>query len=635
MKKILFILFIISSHTYGQLTSSISVKRADKLFNEYAYAAAAEMYEKLAENDPQNNYLKVQLATSYRKMNNPEKTAYWYAKAVEAGEVSAVDKLYYAQALMANQEYEKAEIWIEKYQQAINTDRRADALITGIKNIKQFYTDSDVYLIKPVEFNSQAADFSPSYYREGLVFVSARQVGNIGGKIYKWDKSPFLEIFFVDMEDSTGIKARLFDYELNTRYHEGPLSFYENDNKVIFTRNDYNGEVGMSSKNEVTLELYLSNWQEEKKKWAKPTEFPYNNKEYSLGHPSITPDGKTLYFASDMPGGYGGVDLYISEYKSGGWTTPVNLGSEINTEGDEEFPYIKGEVLYFSSNGHEGLGGLDIYSTPITSGKIKVQNIGYPINSSKDDFGIIFNRENTGGYFSSNRDGGMGNDDIYSFFITNPNALTEGCFFKGFILDTETQEGLSNTKITIKNKDTNEFQEIYTNEEGYFETEIVLTTKGHEIELTRQGYFPRRELLIKHEPSCGTTEIHYELRKIKVNDVYRIENIYFDLDKSNIRPDAAFELDRLVEFLTENPSVKIELSSHTDSRGSDTYNLALSDRRAKSSVEYLISKGIAKNRLISKGYGETRLVNRCENGVKCSEAEHQYNRRTEIKILDY
>lgn len=702
--------------TFAQSRSRLDVQRADKLFDGFEYVEASKLYERLIGRDSTFSYAKLRLAESYRKMNQPNQAARWYAEVVDDSISSPIHKLYYAQALMSARAYNEARTWLVRYKSESDDKERADQLISGIDNFEAFYQDSSRYKIETVHFNSEGADFSPVYFRNGLVFSSNRDKFNIVKRKHGWDDTNFLQIYYTDHLSDSVDKTVPFSNLLNTKYHEGPLTFYDNYEKVIFTRNNYNRRKTVKSEDEtIHLQLYLSERSNISKEWSKPTAFAFNNSEYSVGHPSITADEKTLYFASDMPGGQGGVDLYVSRYVNDQWTEPTNLGPKINTTGNEMFPFVRDSLLYFSSDGHYGLGGLDLYRVSLTDTAGVVQNLGIPMNSNKDDFGFILDDSDTSGYFTSGREGGRGSDDIYSFNILEPpkpkevsikgivvdqrtsqplNAVevmlndslrvmtdNEGTFefvldwdqtyefraskpdwttgldsastfndeldkefltipirqlliISGNLLNPEDGAPVDNALLTFTDTASGEVDSVSTDEQGvlYF---IAQPDSEYDVFLEKPGYFNFRTKVSTGSEPFGKIAFDLEMDPIVIGRAIRIENIYFDLNKSDIRPDAAIELDKIVAMMTDNPTIQIELGSHTDSRGGDPYNLALSDRRARSSAAYIVSKGIASNRIVGKGFGETQLVNQCVNGVRCEADEHQANRRTEFKVVSF
>jgi outer membrane protein OmpA-like peptidoglycan-associated protein len=586
------------------------------------------------------------------------------------------------------------------------------------EEIKNIGRTEKFYKIDKLKINSPESDFGPTYYKDSLVFSSARNNFS-SNKKYKWTDQNFLKLYSGKIKDDGNLEGLNYisnKFGKSYMFHEGPVCFSKDGTEVYITRNTVSkGKRAVKSKNGVVkIKLYYSKF--DGNRWSKPKLMPFNLKDYSTGHPSISENGKDLYFVSDRPGGIGGTDIYVSHKINGVWTEPTNLGPRVNTIDNEMFPFIsQSGVLFFSSKGHAGLGGLDIFSFDTKDITVPVMNLGIDINSTKDDFGLIINDDK--GYFSSNREKGESFDDIYMYKINSflLNGIVKNIEDKSIIqaakvsyidttgvevthsITTETgwfgaklgndreeftitasKPGYSTESVQLVKADysnrVNIFKTIYlkpvkdiilnglvayksdnspvkmvnieiidteqkdtiklsTADTGKF-THKLLRDKKYEINIWKEKTISCNELVYAENNSQDTINIVKYIDKLEVGKSFVLENIFYDFDKDNIRPDAAIELDKLVKIMEENPSLKIELSSHTDSRGSDVYNIDLSDRRAKSAVAYIISKGINPDRLIASGYGETRLVNRCSDGVSCSRAEHQANRRTEIKILE-
>lgn len=520
----------------------------------YAFQGATEVLLKALEKAKgENDAIKKKLAECYRMLNDPKNTALWYESIMDNDSIiESDDKYYYAQALSSIGDYSKAKLWFAIYSEGAPGDKRSKKYAAHLDNLEHLYKDSSRFHLDTVNFNSETADFSPAYYKDGLVFVSGRSKRLTK---FKWNESAFFDLYLC-AKDSSGnyTEPTAFNKKLNTRYHEGPLSFYNNGKSLVLTRNNFErGNLLKSSDGVTKLKMYFSSIDEDGK-WSKSTPFQYNSGEYTVGHPTITEDGLTMYFISDMPGGYGGTDIYVSRYTGEEWGEPQNLGSEVNTEAKEMFPFLHNEdILYFASNGHGGLGGLDILKYDLSSRE--VSNIGYPINSEKDDFGLIVNAAGNQGFMASNRNSPYGVDNIYRF-----------------------------------------------------------------------EFLP-------------STNIYYDFAKWAVRDKGPIELLAYARPNfvitMYIRDEEVMELDKLVKLLVNDATLVIELTSHTDSLGDDAFNLSLSEKRARLAKEYIISRGIEASRIIAKGYGETALVNKCSNGVECSEEEHRANRRTEFKVLKY
>ena len=415
-----------------------ATKRADHLYENFYYQEAIELYKRALKKNPDDDRIKLQVAEAYRKLNNAEQAEIWYRKAINNQDIIKPEhKLYYAQALLSNKQYWQAEEWYVRYQQDQANGIALDK-IKGIEQMPTFYRDSVMYTINEMSTNSPASDFSPAFYDSGMVFVSARATNQPIKQVFRWNETPYLDLFYASID---GKKApRLFNNKINTIYHEGPAVFFNDDTKVIFTRNAQKRDQQKVSR----LALLYAERSPGSNAWSSPTPLNINDRSYSVGHPAITEDGKTLYFISDMPGGFGGTDIYVSLFENGEWQTPANLGNSVNTPGDEMFLFLHNDqTLYYASNGRGGLGGLDTYRVSIGSAGVGFsENVGYPINTSHDDFGFILNDEGDLGYFSSNRKGETADDDIYQFTIRHQ-------YLDVVVYDERTNQRISNAEVTL------------------------------------------------------------------------------------------------------------------------------------------------------------------------------------------
>ncbi|MEA9411295.1 OmpA family protein, partial [Flavobacterium sp. PL02] len=499
------------------------------------------------------------------------------------------------------------------------------------------------------KINSTQTDYGSAYYDNKLVFASARDTGGIAKKTFKWTNKSFTNLYTAEIKaDGTLGTPERFQKNINSKFNESTPVFTKDGKTMYFTRNNYlEGKRGKDNQKITLLKLYKA--EQIDGKWTNVSELPFNSDQYSTAHPALSNDEKKLYFASDMPGTLGQSDLYsvtINSDKSFG--KPENLGKTINTEGRETFSFIANDnQLYFASDGRPGLGGLDVYVTKINDNNsdknnndntfTTVQNVGAPINSKQDDFAFIIDSETQKGYFTSNREGGNGNDDIYK--LTQTRKLNCEQTLKGIVIDKETNAILENAKVTLLDEQFKTIGEITTVANGTYSFKIDCN-KTYHVRVAKEDYETIETPVIIKEQS-GETELNIKLEKrIKPITVgtdlaktLNIPIIYFDLDKSIIRKDAAFELEKILAVMQQYPKMKIDIRSHTDSRQTAKYNLALSDRRAKSTQQWLIKNGIKSNRLTAKGYGESQLVNHCSDGVPCTEAEHQLNRRSEFIII--
>ena len=650
--KVLIICALMLCCFQASVKAQYVLNEADKEFEQYNYEKAIDLYEQ-AYKKKATLHAAQRLAACYQYQRNYKQTESWYAIAAGMEKSPSENTLLYAKALQNNSKYSEARIQFNKY---ADLNKNLDP---SLKDMWLRSCDSAMYWMKEPKsviinneksLNSPQSDWGAVMQKGMIVFSSDRgltskdeQSGNkpflkLDGlkvpakNIYGWTGHHYLRLYAKTGSDSIA----LFPIESGTEYHVGPASFTQKGDEMYFTltripeKLDYtkvkilNGKLAT-----VNIEIYNSK-KDASGKWSKPVAFKYNMaNEYSVGDPFISADGKILYFSSNMPGGKGGTDLYVChKTDAGDWGLPVNL-TEINTEGNERSPSFDGNHnFYFSSDGRIGMGGLDIFSARLIGGKIsEPQNMGYPVNSPQDDFTFNLSTPTTG-FLSSNRIDGLGEDDIYSF----SQQLLLNFKLTGIVYNKTTGQPLGNAIVTL-NKTSGSALKVETDSNGRFkfnlekEADYLLT--GEKTSFRSDGKFLTTVGL------TVSTEIKKDLYlvAIEINKAIKLENIYYDFDKSNIRADAAIELDKLVKIMTDNPTIWIELGSHTDSRGNDAYNLALSQRRADAAVQYIVDKGIGKNRITAVGYGETRLLNKCANGVKCTPAEHQLNRRTEFTIV--
>ncbi len=613
--------------------------KANRLFDRFEYAKSIPYYEKLAAKQNKHKvHAMTRLGDSYRLISNFEASAKWYDKLIASGVNDAGVYFNYGQVLRSLGKYDEAVVQFERYAVLNPADPRG-ALFAGYSiEVKNWVEPEYVYeVINAATINSEFSDFSPVYVKDGMVFTTDRMAKS-GEKRYGWTGAYYLDLFFAQLKKDDDLdimkpgSPSVYSSRINQAYHDGPATFSQDFNTIYFTRVIRKaGELDSTRYYTNRLKLYSSTMEDGK--WSEPKPFFLNSDAYSVGHPSLSADGQTMYFASDMPGGFGGTDLYRVKRTGDGWGPAENLGAVVNTFGNEMFPYLhQDSVLYFSSDGHAGLGSLDIFKS-IKNGDAwsKPGNLKAPVNSPADDFGIVISSNGREGMISSNRPGGKGEDDIY--LLTISERLPDSVMITGLVKDKETLETMKNATVFVLNTLNNEVMVLKTGENGRYTAKVKrgssLVIKG-----IRNGFYPDC-LSLAMDNKSKAAEIENRnllLAKYKVDQIFRLENIYYDFDKWNIRPDAATELDKVVIFLKENPGITVELGSHTDSRGSFKYNERLSDRRAKSAVDYIISRGIDKGRITANGYGEYKLVNRCADGVSCSEEEHQENRRTEIKI---
>ncbi len=605
------------------------IRQGNRLYDDFAYSMAIKEYQKgLSKKEFPN--ARIKLAESFRKMNNLSQAEEAYAKAIQLPEAQPMHKLHYAQILMRNGKYEQAKIYLDQYLNAVPSDVSAGKLRSSCDSISKWLVDSIKYTVQSSELNSGQSNFSPVYYQEGVVFATDR---DSKGKTFEWTGRPFLEMYYAKGSPEKGFSSPVsLTGDVNGLYHDGPATFTSNGDTIYFTRNNYiKKKIKESELEEVNLKIYEAVKRDTS--WINLKEFPYNSNEYSTGQPTLSMDGNKMYFTSDMAGGLGGSDIFMSQKINGEWEKPVNLGPSINTPYNEMFPVLwKDSILYFSSEGHYNFGGLDIFQSINRSGNWSMaKNVGYPLNTSYDDFGIAMNDSGTAGLFSSNRNTeNTSMDNIYSFTVNDLRFNLEG-----IAVEKASQLPLKDVKIELLNTQTSKKEIAVTAADGKFSFKLN-PESSFSIVGSKDTYFTNTELVStigKKQSESMYVKLKLELERIVVNKAIVLENIYYDLDKFNIREDAAAGLDKLVGILSDNPGISIELSSHTDSRADDRYNNVLSQKRAEAAVNYIIAHGISSARITAKGYGEQQLINNCSNNVSCTEEEHQQNRRTEFKVV--
>ena len=650
-----FLVLLIAVTLAGTIAKA-QINQADKLYSSYSYSLAIPQYLKIAQKsgDPDRNYAIVRLADCYRLVNDQLNAKAWYAKAVTLPNTESVNWFYYGEALRCAQEYDLAKEAYQTYDSLNPGDPRGKAYAEFCTQIPKLSDIPAGFEIKNVrEINSDRSDFGPAFYNDGIVFVSDRRQNFIDNKKYDWTSNNYLDLFFTTPKYLSEFyqemnEPKSFSEKFNQTYHDGPASFARHDSLIYLTRTD-NGKEKKDADNFRTDRLKIF-WSKYNGSWSKTEPFFMNSDEYSVGHPVLTPNGNTIYFVSDMPGGLGGTDIYTCKWEGSNWSQPKNLGPAVNSFGDEMFPSVNGKILYFSSNGFAGFGGLDLFRSALASDGTwsKAENLGLPINSSFDDFAFVIDARSKKGFFSSNRPGGVGSDDIYAFrqIVSQPKKElavkkdTLSMMISGFVKDKQTMKPMPGCTVFLLNTQNDKVRVLKTDDNGRFQDTI---TKGiFYVTKAMENNYVSDCLNFKFEAADtahkGSTPRDLLLDILQVNKIfsvnnkdYAIETIYYDFDKWFIRPDASMELDKLVQVMKENP-VSVELGSHTDSRGSKEYNLDLSQKRAESAVRYIVLKGIDAARITARGYGESQLINHCSDGVHCSDAEHQANRRTEFKV---
>lgn len=832
-KAIIFFCVFYQAVAFSQNVSK-QIKKAENSSKNYSYVNTIEIYEGILRktkgvSEEELQRVKLNLAEAYffvKDYNNAEK---YYNEVLKSSPALKGEDLKaykrYAQVLSGNGKHgESAQVW-KKFTELQEQDKRGIEFSKLYANLEPLTRNSNSYRIEYVGINTASPDFSPAFYKDGLVFVSSRNKNNAVKRVFKWDNSTFLDLYYLEdlkilgkeesnasigsggqnsgatkpktapdklgsdyytpptpndantightgselingsknYEEQSIIDVKKFSKNLNSKYHEGPCTFFHSGERILFTRNAIGGGGIFGQKKEGVTRLKIYSAIKTGKDWSEIKELPFNSDDFSCGHPTMSFNDDILFFVSDMPGGYGGTDIYASRLVNGEWQKPVNLGGTINTIGNEMFPFIdEGNGLYFSSDGHPGLGELDMFYCKVdvkTLASIgKIRNLGAPLNSNNDDFGIITDPNRNLGYFSSNRKRGGADDDIYKFtrigaaygcrdlivsvndadsrmpiekvkfeyklvsgkgpvenVTTNAAGTVKLCLeadqsfkfkfesegyifqeeefsnidasdfepsrieiylkkevvvlkeepeedskpkkqrvlvqkrtttdntsnvFRGVISGGENDEPMSAVKVKFINKCTGEVQEMYTKKDGSYEFRRDLNC-DYELVATKDDFGTSSEIIEKAVKKTlfgkkikPTFSLNlFDTKLYKVGDVIKLESIYYSSDQYKLRDYSKRDLDKLIATMKRYPNMIIEISSHTDTRGNAWDNLRLSQKRAQEVEKYILSKGISKQRIKAIGKGETEPLNECSDGVQCTEAEHQRNRRTEFKIL--
>lgn len=735
MKVILVIIACVLS--LSLLGQSGKLKKADNYFERLSYAYAAELYEELIGSEVDSPELKSKLAYSYLKMDNYTESANYYSQMITSSEAKPEDYYNYSYVLKQTGNYAESDKWMSTYSNQVTADLRGQLFLENTAYKSKIEKNQPFFSLENLSLNTSFADFGGYYNssQDQVYFLTARKKMAFVKKEWSWDAKRFLDVYKASVNQDQKLGDLECVSKVNTKFHEGPLTFSPDGSTVYYTRNNIaSGKKRRDGQRIQNLKIYIAKV-DEKGKWVDEVEFPYNSTNYSIGHPAITHDGKTMYLVSDMPGGFGGADIYkVQIHEDGTFGEMVNLGKEINTEGQEMFPFIDNEGrLFFSTDGHPGLGGLDVFvALPDGDKTGKIHNLGLPVNSQYDDFAFSMSDDFKKGFLSSNREGGKGGDDIYVVQLIRPfvfsitikgtakdkkgekvpfatielkddagniigsvtadengaysfeadyekNYVLEGTkedYFDGnnrastytdeqvviadvvlekdpglslyaIITDKKTGQPLEGVQINLVDNMTGKSKNITSPVTGDFREALFgkkLNDRGsYNLVLQKEGYFSKTVTYNTLFDEPGQYDIHALLDlsmdpEVKdLSEMIQINPINFDLNKYNIRPDAATELDKIVEVMNKYPNMVIELGSHTDCRASKAYNMKLSDRRAKASAEYIKKRITDPERIYGKGYGESRLLNdcECEGSVKsdCTEEEHEKNRRTEFKVI--
>ncbi|MDA3880875.1 MAG: OmpA family protein [Prolixibacteraceae bacterium] len=634
---------LLAGYVQGQ---KLTIRLADKAFHDFSWNEAIDLYTYAHERNPNNVYVIRKLADSHRNIGNTEQVEHWLNMLIEIGEEQPEDLFNYAMALKSNGRYSQSEEYLMEYAQLRPEDGRVNLEQSLLDYVNFLLQDSDRYVLKTLPFNTKGADWGPAFYNDQIVFVSTGDPDESRDLKYNWDNLPFLDLYSVIVDEYGNYSdAQIFAKNIKTSFHDGPATFDESINRMYFNSNRTSKNVAREAE-ENNLQIYYADF--EGGKWVEKGGFKYNNERENYRHPSISADGNTLYFSSDRPGGKGGNDIWWCRKINGEWSEPFNL-EEINTEGEELFPLIASDgVLYFSSNGHGGMGGLDIYmALPDRGVFTTVENMGYPVNSPQDDFGLILDDTGMSGYFSSDRPGGLGYDDIYYIDI-----LWIPVQIRGTVRDKINTFEISGAQIALLDENMDTIDVATSKEDGEF-VFAAFKQRNYKLVVSKEDYIPAEKEISTYNrlpnekiPVEVFIEMDFDvmeqggleplsLEKIDGQElqVIQIEHINYAFDSDAILPEAARTMNKIIELMGQYEDLEIIVESHTDSKGSDEYNLRLSKRRASSAFNYLVENGIDSELVEYTGFGETQLLNHCDDGIECSDDEHAINRRSIIKVV--
>lgn len=627
---LILLLFILSGSTvFAQK------KLADKFYDNYGYAKAIELYEKVVQKGDSSIHVLTRLGDCYYNNANSEKAAFWYGEALEKDKKIDAEYLYkYIQSLRSIGDYDKANQWFAEFKAM----QEGDSRVKGYDpNQVDYYSkltapSNMIVKVKNQSFNSKYSDFGAFVADGKIYFASARNTNN---KIYKWTNEPYLDLYVgdinADMDSIAGVDLLNFDKRQRADVHIGTLCITNDGNTMYFTRDNVSRGNHLDFDKEGTSHLKLYRASRVDGAWGDIEELPFNDTMYSNGNPALSPDNKTLFFVSDREGGFGQTDIYkVAINADGSFGEPENLGPAVNTAGREMFPFVAPDnTLYFSSDGYINLGLLDIYSSNVLNGdEAEPVNLGAPYNSGYDDFAYMVDDSNRG-FFSSNRPGGQGNDDIYGFSAYPCKERIEGT-----VRDTKTGAVIPLATVRLIDQAGKVVNSVATDANGYYSLEADCNTSLVAI-ASMNDYRDQQQDVTTSSENQKLNTIDFNLEPLIIENQIVLNPIFFDFDKANIRTDAQYELENIIDVMRNNPDMMIKIEAHTDSRGGDRYNMKLSDKRAKATRDYIVSRGIDPARIESAiGYGETQLLNKCSNGVKCSKEQHQLNRRSYFYILN-
>ena len=654
LRKIYLLTFVLVFAFFGSVLGqdSVAVKgkenrlitKANESYDQYSFSPAIDIFKRVLDKGYVSADLLKKLGNSYYFNADYKDAAETYKRLINSYESEAGPEHYfrYSQTLKTLGDYDGAKAIMAKFAALTTNDNRA-AVYRGEQDyLEDIKNNSGRYDLKSFEYNSSYSDFAPSFYKEGLIFSSDRDTGNFAKNRHTWTSTDFLDLYIVSADSVSENKVVKIGDNINSRLHESTSAITKDGKTLYFTRNNIvEGKPVRDTIGVIRLKIFKATF--ENGIWGDVQELPFNKDTHSVAHPALSPDEKTLYFASDMKGSLGESDIFkVAINDDGSYGEAINLGNNVNTEARETFPFVSDEdIMYFSSDGHPGLGGLDIFAIKVKDQNFdgSVTNVGEPVNSMMDDFTFIFNEDSRKGYFASNRPEGKGGDDIYSFLEPTPLLLDCEQEITGTVRDKISNEVLVGATVKVIDEENEEILSTITDSEGRYSL-LVDCKEGNFVRASMQGYVTSEEYLARSDGKPKMIDFYLDRDTVTAGfgddlaKLLQLSTIYFDFDKYNIRQDSEVEVEKVIAAMEKYPSLRIKVNSHTDSRGKDAYNLWLSQKRAAATVNYMISKGIAKERVDSEGFGETKLINQCANGVKCSDTDHELNRRSEFIILE-
>ena len=671
---------------WSQHSSAAYRRLADSLYAHHHYQFAADYYQKALKKSPHQGDIMLSLAKSYHNINQMAESEQWFVRARQnKGRFSIEDYYQFAQVLIVLKKTYTADTLLQHVLKNDPDHELASRMLSDLRNFEKYIQDSASVAVQRLPLNTEESEFSPVYYKDGIVFSSARREGS--SKRSHWDNSPFLNLYYSrkDPRQEFGSPI-LFEDDLSTKHHDGPAAFYDDYKKMIINRNQKIKVEGRRKLYEWRPGLYEAALDKDRS-WQ-VTPLPFNDPLYSYMHPWISNNGRVLYFASNMPGGYGGTDIYRVERENGSWRVPVNLGPAINTPQDEAFPFVVDSTLYFASNGHGGLGGLDLFKSVLANDDYSTPlNLGYPLNSTADDFSLITDPTQRNGYFASAR---YGNDDLFSFRKLATNQVlalglvtdSSGHPIDGYRAIVTDKNSNSNIPVQIEKGvmnflgDRDNTYRIFVEHDKYESAseELTIPSQGPETEkftiVLKEKSDDQNSKLLVVNTDKGTSRMYLKkgddlteitekdsllylqtpegneyLAKGNLTDASKVlkelglqksdrtnlRNIYFDFDMATLDEGDKIYLNEVKNILEHDLTLSLVVAGHADDRGDDEYNIKLSRRRVQAVSKYLISQGIDKDRIIPKAFGESLPVVPCFN-ADCSEEDHQKNRRAEFVL---